>query len=141
LMLERNPSFREWSAAAQPEGYADRILWTFGGSEHHALSSVERGDADWTPIAAADTNGIAVRYASQVHVDPSLTTAFFFLNTRVPPFDHVLVRRALNLAIDRRAAVDILGGPRDALPACQLLPPGMPGYRAYCPYTLHPDAA
>ena len=31
------------------------------------------------------------------------------------------------------------GGPLTAQPACQILPPTMPGYQPYCPYTLHPS--
>ncbi len=30
LVLERNPMFREWSADAQPDGFADRIEVTAG---------------------------------------------------------------------------------------------------------------
>lgn len=33
-----------------------------------------------------------------------------------------------------------MGGPPDAAVTCQLLPPGFPGYRPYCPYTVDPDA-
>ena len=29
VVLVRNPHFREWSAAAQPRGYPDRIVWTY----------------------------------------------------------------------------------------------------------------
>ena len=29
LVLVRNPHFREWSPVAQPDGYPDRIEWTF----------------------------------------------------------------------------------------------------------------
>ena len=32
VLFIRNPFFREWSAAAQPEGSPDRIVWTFGPS-------------------------------------------------------------------------------------------------------------
>jgi len=60
------------------------------------------------------------------------------LNVRVPPFDDLRVRRALNYAIDRRAIVNLYGGPRTARPACQILPPQIPGFQRYCPYTLHP---
>jgi peptide/nickel transport system substrate-binding protein len=61
-----------------------------------------------------------------------------FLNTRVPPFDDVRVRRALNYAVDRTIVVRALGGPDLAQPTCQFLPPGFPGYRPYCPYTVRP---
>ena len=39
-----------------------------------------------------------------------------FLNTRVPPFDHLDARRALNFAVDRRAVVALEGGARFAQP-------------------------
>ena len=57
------------------------------------------------------------------------------------PFDDVRVRRALNLAVDRNAAVDAFGGPGTAVPACQMLPPGISGYVRYCPYTRDPSAS
>ena len=56
-----------------------------------------------------------------------------------PAFRRFRVRRALNYAIDRRAIVKLYGGPRAARPACQILPPQIPGFRRYCPYTLPPD--
>ena len=58
-----------------------------------------------------------------------------FLNTRVPPFNRLDARKAINLAVDRAAATSAWGGPSVAEPTCQLLPPNFPGYRPYCPYT------
>ena len=62
------------------------------------------------------------------------------LNTRVPPFDDIRVRRALNVGIDRRAVVRAIGGPAAGAPTCQILPPNFPGYVHYCPYGA-PDLA
>jgi peptide/nickel transport system substrate-binding protein len=64
---------------------------------------------------------------------------WWFLNTRVPPFDDVRVRRALNYATDRQRLVDLVG--ELGAPTCQNLPPTFPGYRPYCPYTGHPNPA
>src|SRR5262249_32903317 len=44
------------------------------------------------------------------------------------------------LALDRQAVVTGYGGPLAAQPTCQILPPYLPGYRAYCPYTRGPAA-
>jgi len=51
------------------------------------------------------------------------------------------VRRALNFAIDRRALARLIGGPDAVTPSCQILPPGVPGYNRYCPYTRSPGLA
>jgi peptide/nickel transport system substrate-binding protein len=64
---------------------------------------------------------------------------FVFLNTRVPPFDDVRVRRAFNYAVDRDAVARAVGGPKLAQPFCQLRPPSVTGFRAYCPYTADPS--
>lgn len=62
------------------------------------------------------------------------TTDFFQFNTTRAPFDDVRVRRAVNMAIDRREIVHLYGGSVLATATCQVLPPGIPGYRRYCPY-------
>jgi peptide/nickel transport system substrate-binding protein len=70
-----------------------------------------------------------------VHVSPLPETEFFALDTRRPPFDDLRVRRALNDAIDRNRLVQLYGGPALATATCQPLPPALPGYRRYCPYS------
>ena len=54
------------------------------------------------------------------------------------PFNTLAARQALNYAIDRNKLIQLIGGPLTAQPTCQILPPGLPGYRPYCPYTLNP---
>ena len=63
------------------------------------------------------------------------------LNTRIPPFNALAARQAVNYAIDKNTMIALNGGPQTAQPACQFLPPTMPGYQPYCPYTLDPSPA
>src|SRR6266511_2221243 len=138
----RNPRFREWSRAAQPDGYPDRIVFQIGGNSERSVTAVERGKADLIveALPADRIDEVKAQYASQLHVNPIPVTFFLFLNTRAPPFDDVRVRRALNYAIDRGAVTRLApGGPGFAHPTCQVLPPAVLGYRPYCPYTLNPS--
>jgi YVTN family beta-propeller protein len=139
LRFVRNPFFREWSRAAQPDGYPDRIDIRIGGTANQVIRDVVAGKADvvrlskpWTP---SQLSKLGLRYASQLHSDPRWNLQALLLNTRVPPFDRLDVRRAINLAVDRAAATTAWGGPNVAEPTCQLLPPNFPSYRPYCPYT------
>ncbi len=137
LRLVRNRYFREWSQAAQPDGYPDEIVLRIGGGSKAAVDDVlnGKGDVAWLaePFSPQEVTELETRYASQVHANPTPTTQALFLNTRVPPFDHVDVRRALNYAVDRARAIQLNGGLGRA--TCQILPPNFPGYKPYCPYT------
>jgi ABC-type transport system substrate-binding protein len=84
---------------------------------------------------------LLTRYAGRVHTDPAPLAFWTFLNVHVPPFDNLRVRRALNFAVDRRRLIAPAGGAPFIGLTCQILPPSFPGYRPYCPYTLHPNAA
>ncbi len=138
MRLVRNPHFREWSADAQPDGYPDAVDYDFGLEDEAEITAIQNGQADWTFDAPpADRLGeLGSRYAGQVHLNPAFAMWFLPLNTRLAPFDDLRVRQALNLAVDRSAAVKLFGGTRLAVPSCQVLPPGLPGYQPYCPYPL-----
>jgi peptide/nickel transport system substrate-binding protein len=137
LVLTRNPYFREWSADAQPAGYPDRIVYRFGVDTSAQTSMVERGRADvmLDSPPSGRLREIATRFPNQAHPFVEPTVFYLFLNTRIPPFDDVHARRAVNFAADRAVLVRLWGGPQLARSTCQVLPPGIAGYRPYCPYT------
>jgi YVTN family beta-propeller protein len=134
----RNPFFREWSHAARPDGNPDTIVMRFGLTPTQEIREVQAGRADWSAdnIPFGLLPAIRTQFASQVHRFAIPETDFFQFNTALRPFDDVRVRQALNLAVDRRMAVRLDGGSDLASPTCQVLPPGEPGYRHYCPYAL-----
>ncbi len=142
LELRRNPRFREWSNAAQPDGYPDEISWRFVVADQPKVTAVERGEADWLNDIPPRNRLTELRtqYASQLHTSFSPATQYLFLNTRLAPFNDVRVRKALNYAINRNVVVRLWGGPELARPTCQVLPPSFPGYSRYCPYTRDPIA-
>jgi len=142
LLLVRNPRFREWSAAAQPAGYPDQLLIRLGLSAVQGAAAVADGKGDFLPNLGQIPADAAyfMRHRRQLQINPFMTTSFIFLNVNAPPFNDLRVRQALNLALDRRQVVDGYGGPLAAQPTCQVLPPGLPGYLRYCPYTRDPGA-
>ena len=95
VLLVRNPRFREWSHAAQPSGYPDRIvLLTPRGVS--GPSSTVQGGADLTPVIGSlgsDERRLRTRYPGLLRVNSFAATDFWFLNVRAKPFRDVRVRR------------------------------------------------
>jgi ABC-type transport system substrate-binding protein/DNA-binding SARP family transcriptional activator len=142
LLLVRNKRFREWSADAQPAGFPDRISWDFDGTTPAGgARDVLSGRADVLASSPPNLASLAVRVPALLRSDRNGFVQYLFLNTRLPPFDNLDVRRALNLAIDREKVARSYGGPFLAEPTCEVLPPNMAGYQPYCPYTRHPGPA
>jgi peptide/nickel transport system substrate-binding protein len=142
MKLVRNPFFKVWSTDAQPAGNPDVIIEKFGLSGEAQVTEVENGQADWmfdTPPADR-LNEMSTKYSSQVFINPLTAVYYFAFNVRVPPFNNLKARQGVNYATDRNALVKIYGGPKLATPTCQILPPGFPGYKAYCPYTKNPGS-
>jgi YVTN family beta-propeller protein len=141
LTFVRNPRFRQWSRAAQPAGYPDRIVIDTAKSPRHAVTAVEDGRRDLTVdgVPLPLVHEVETQYASQVHTNPIRAVTYLFLNTKVPPFNDLRVRRAVNYAADRLAGARISTRGTGAQPTCEILPPDFPGYQPYCPYTLHPS--
>jgi peptide/nickel transport system substrate-binding protein len=142
MTLSRNPNFKVWSEQAQPDGYPDVVQYDFGLSEEAQVTAVQNGEADWMfDEAPADRLGeMGTKNKDQVHVTPLTAWWYLPMNNNLAPFDNIKVRQAVNYAIDRKAMVNLFGGPVLATPVCQVLPPGFPGHVDYCPYTKDPGA-
>jgi YVTN family beta-propeller protein len=136
--LVRNPHFRQWSYAAQPAGYPDVIRFEYVADPRRQLSAVTAGRADLVDLLtnAQPSRDLGLRYPARLHSSLRTDVNYVFLNTRQPPFNNVLVRQAINYAIDRARIVSLFGlAPGEAAVTCQVLPADFPGHQPYCPYT------
>ncbi len=140
MRIVRNPYFHEWSHAAQPAGYVDAMEYRFGLRDESEVTEVENGALDWMfdekPLDRLPE--IGARYAALAHLSDMAAYYYLAMNVNIPPFDHPDARRALAMAINRRALVNLFGGPAMATPLCHLLPDGIPGAAPYCPFSNPP---
>jgi peptide/nickel transport system substrate-binding protein len=140
LRLVRNPYFHVWSKTAQPDGYPDEILYSFGPDATSQVTMIENNQDDWMFDQPPPDRQIEMeqKYPRQLHLSPETGMYYASMNVNLPPFNDIRVRQAINYAVDRRATVIAFGGRALATPTCQVLPPGIPGYQPYCPYTKNP---
>ena len=136
LTMKRNPYFKVWSAAAQPQGYPATIEETFGETVESEVTSVENNQANWVfdPLPTDRLQQISTKYASQLHVNPLTADWYAPMNVNIAPFNNVKARQALNYAINKNDVVNLYGGTKLGQPTCTILPPGFPGYLPYCAY-------
>jgi ABC-type transport system substrate-binding protein/DNA-binding SARP family transcriptional activator len=140
-VLVRNPRFRQWSLQAQPGGYPNQIILRLDVPPAQAVAEVEHRTADvLLSPPPASVGQLATHYTSQLHTGPLGATIALALNTRVAPFNKLAARQAVNDAINRNTVIALNGGPLALQPTCQILPPTMPGYQPYCPYTMLPSS-
>ncbi|HTI00181.1 MAG TPA: ABC transporter substrate-binding protein [Acidisoma sp.] len=142
MILKRNPNFKVFSKEAQPQAYADEIDYSFGAKPEDEVTAIENGQADWMFDSPPSDRlpEMASKFPSQIHINPLFAIFYAPMNVNLAPFNNKDARLAVNYAFNRKSAVNIYGGPRLAVPNCQILPPGFPGYKAYCPYTKTPGA-
>jgi peptide/nickel transport system substrate-binding protein len=141
LVMERNPFFHVWNAEAQPDGYADRIVYTFGVPDEAQVTAVENGQYDWgfDNIPLDRLGELGDRFTAQTHIEGLYAIYYITMNTRLAPFDNVLVRRAINYAVNRHAISILYGGTAISQPLCDMTPPGIAGHVGTCPYTKGAD--
>jgi ABC-type transport system substrate-binding protein/DNA-binding SARP family transcriptional activator len=143
-VLTRNPYFEPSERSGRPPGFADRIELKMGSDEAEQAEAVEQDRLDLATVfapASGATAGLRTRLGARVQSGAFAMTEYAWLNVSNPPFDDSRVRQALNLAVDRGRIVDLTGGSESGAPTCQLLAPGMPGYRPICPFTVAPSPA
>lgn len=140
LTMSRNPNFKVWSEDAMPDGYPDVVQYDFGLTDEAEVTAVMNGEADWMfDQPPTDRLGeIGTKFKDQVYINNLTAWWYAPMNTRIAPFNNVKARQAVNFAIDRKALVNLFGGPALAAPVCQVLPPGFPGHQPFCLYTKDP---
>ena len=76
-----------------------------------------------------------------LQASPSFSVQYIGLNVDEPPLDDLNVRKALNLAIDKREIATIVLGDQ-VVPATGILPPGFPGFNSSVSgYEFDPEEA
>lgn len=100
-------------------------------SETTSLNMYLNGQLDWD-TKPPNTLIPLLKERDDFVSTPFLACYFYRVNTSKPPLDDPLVRKALNMAIDKQTIVDsiVKGG---QVPARSFVPPGMNGYQSgYC---------
>lgn len=90
-----------------------------------ALQLFQSGELDWTgsPLSTLSVDALdALKNQGQLEVKPAAGTYLFRINTEQPPFDHVKMRQAFALALNRKDLVEhVLQGNQQ--PAFGIIPP------------------
>jgi peptide/nickel transport system substrate-binding protein len=114
IVEERNRYFQpQLFHGNVPAGNPDRVTWDIVPTAAVALRRVLRGQDDWMgyyQIPAKRLPEIEQKYESRLRPFMPPNLMYFFMNTRVPPFNSVKVRRAVNYAISRRWLKHLAGG-------------------------------
>jgi len=127
LRLKKNPFY--WDAANVKSHIID--AYTFEDSMTR-FNVYETGGVDLiTDVPSTLTAKLQDR--PDYHTTPNLGTYFYRFNVTRPPFDDVRVRKAISLAIDRKALVKKVTRGNE-IPATSFVPPGIKGYP--CPDLL-----
>jgi len=87
----------------------DGVRFNFITDPNTALSAFEAGDVDGIAGVPETEFVNLVSGSNEIHVYDKLSFNFLRLNTTTPGLDNVKVRRAINLAFDRKAYLDGLG--------------------------------
>lgn len=116
-----------------PTGHVAQIEADFGVNENTGLLRVERGqaDLDGDGIPAADFLNViqAPKWKSQVFHVLQVGEWYIAMNTQMKYFNNVLVRRAVNMVINKPLITRLVNG-RGRV-ATTVLPPNVPGHRSF----------
>ena len=139
FVLERSDNF---AVPGVPRGQIETITATIAKDPRRATEDVIRNRLDYIvdPPVPDQLAEVRERYGDRFKEFTTISTYYFFLNSRIEPFDDPKVREAVNVAIDKRAIARLFGGLMT--PTCNFLPPGLPGYERLepCPWG-DPNAA
>jgi len=133
FVMEQNASF---DIPDIPKGNVKKITTQIIKSVSRQTDQVIGGQLDYMqdPPLSDRLPEVRAQYADRYSEYETVSTYYFFMNSRVAPFDNQEVREAVNLALDSTALSRLFGG--RLAPDCNFLPSSMPGYSEIdpCPF-------
>ena len=139
FVMEKSPNFASFKIPDIPTGHIDTITTKIIKNANQQAQDVLSNKLDYMQDAPpADLKPTVIEQAGDRYGETTTgSTYYFFMNTRVAPFDDPKVREAVNYGIDKPGLARIFAG--ELAPGCSFLPPGMPGYNETfdttdCPY-------
>jgi peptide/nickel transport system substrate-binding protein len=130
VVIVRNPHFdASMFGGNVPSGNPDKMTISILGDPGVALTGTLKGTYDYDFYQPPNDRlaELQSKYSNQIKVYTPANTFYYFMNTRVAPFNNLKVRQAVNYAINREALVRIYGGL--ATPTENVLPPTYPQYK------------
>src|SRR5829696_3597164 len=127
FVMEKNANWPDLGADL-PAGHVDKITTKIIKSAQRQAQDVISGELDYMqdPPPADIKPEVKAKYSDRYEEITTASTYYFFMNTRVPPFDDPKVREAVNWGVDKPGLARLFAG--EVTPGCSFLPPGVPGY-------------
>lgn len=131
-VLTKNPNFEEIDGV--PEAQIETVTTKIVPNLQQQTQDVIENEFDFMQdVPAADLKAEVIdRFGpdgseeQRYKENETLSTFYFFLNSKTPPFDDPKVREAVNIGLDKPALARVFAG--ELATGCSFLPPGMPGY-------------
>ena len=134
--LVRNPNYNN-QIPTMPSGAPDKVVGKIITDPVASYQSVVSGqsDYDYNQVPNDRLPEAQSKYKDQLRIYTNANTWYYFLNNKIPPFNNIKARQAVNYAIDRQA---IVSGPFGGLgrPTENFLPPGYPQYKKITDFTF-----
>lgn len=122
IRLRKNPLFREADLVA-----IDGVQFFAITEPVTELTMFRAGELDITStVPGSHVNSLRKTHAAELQIAPSLALYYLAFDLSEAPFDNATLRKALSMAIDRDALVDVIG--RGEQPAYGLVPDGVNNY-------------
>jgi len=126
FVLIRNPRYKV--VPGIPPGNPDKLIGMIMENPTAALETVLRGKSDFMMGVPPDRLAeVQSKHRARLKLYTPASTYYFALNERLPPFNSLKARQAVNYAIDRQALVQANGGL--GIATQNVLPPTYPQYR------------
>jgi peptide/nickel transport system substrate-binding protein len=131
--MKRNPYWKKGEISAIPDGNPDKVvaLMTDDLAQAAQLTASGKYMYDENTLPTDRLSYYKNKYPNLIKFFTTPSTYYFFMNQRIPPFDKLQARQAVNYAIDRNQLVNLRGGL--GVPTYNFLPPSYPQYKKFSP--------